>query len=83
MVSQMLNEGLLEPNNSPLSSLVLVVKKKDGSWRFCKDYRALNAITIKDVYPILELLDELNGPIYFFQIRSQIRVSSSVVTPKR
>lgn len=46
-----------------------MVKEKDGSWRFCTDYRALNAITVKDTYPIPavdELLVELNGGNFFF-----------------
>ncbi|GJX46228.1 glycoside hydrolase, catalytic domain-containing protein [Tanacetum coccineum] len=63
--------GVIRPIQSPFTSLVVMVKKKDGTWRMCIDYRRLNAQTIKDKVPlpiIEELIDELQGSRYFSKL---------------
>jgi hypothetical protein len=67
-VKEMLHNGIIQPTSSPFASPVILVMKKDGTRRFCVDYRHLNALTVKNKYPLPildELLGELYGAIYF------------------
>ena len=67
-VQELLQRGLIEPAYGAWSSPVVLVKKKDGTWRFCVDYRRLNSVTQQDAYPlprIDESLDALAGSKYF------------------
>jgi len=67
-VQDLLDRDLIEPAYGAWSSPVVLVKKKDGSWKFCVDYRRLNSITIQDAYPLSridESLDALVGRKYF------------------
>ena len=67
-VNELLEKGLIEPAGGAWSSPVVLVRKKDGSWRFCVDYRRLNAVTQQDAYPLPRIddsLDALSGSKFF------------------
>ena len=70
-LKELLDKEYIQPSASPWGSPVLFVKKKDRSMRMCIDYRSLNAVTIKNKYPlprIDDLLDELQKAKFFSKI---------------
>ncbi|UYV66767.1 K02A2.6-like, partial [Cordylochernes scorpioides] len=70
-IDEMLEEGIIRPSSSPWSFPVILVKKRDGNYRFCADCRKLNEVTVKDVYPIPRIdyvMDTLQGSKYFSAI---------------
>ena len=67
-VEDMLASNLIEPAVGPWASNVVLVKRKDGQFRFCVDYRSVNSCTYKDAYPLPNIgvcLDALNGASWF------------------
>ena len=71
MIAEMLSKGIIEPSTSAWSSPVVLVKKRDGSTRFCIDFRKVNAVTIKDAQSLPRIddtLDSLGDASYFFTL---------------
>ena len=96
-LEKMLAQGIVEPSDSPWSAPICLVKKKDGSCRFCIDFRRLNSVTVKDAYPLPRIddtLDALSESMWFSTLDLasgywQIKLSeaskkkSAFVTPHR
>jgi hypothetical protein len=59
-VQELLDQGDIRPSSSPCGSSIMMVPKKDGTWRMCVDYRALNKITVKNRYPLPRIDDLLD-----------------------
>ncbi|GJS36682.1 putative reverse transcriptase domain-containing protein [Tanacetum coccineum] len=70
-LQELSDKGFIMPSSSPWGAPVLFVKKKDGSFRMCIDYRELNKLTVKNRYPLLkidDLFDQLQGPSVYSKI---------------
>lgn len=70
-VRELLMNGVIQESSSPFSASIVLVKKKDGTWKMCIDYRELNKRTIKNQYPIPlveDLLDELHCAKWFTKL---------------
>ena len=70
-IQELLQKGHIKLISSPCESSIILVQKKDGTWRICIDYQVLNKLTVQNRYPIPQiddLLDELKGARYFSKI---------------
>jgi hypothetical protein len=66
-LAEMLDKGYIRPSTSPYGAPIPFVGKKDGTWRLCVDYRALNKFTVKNTYPLLriyEMLQQFLGALH-------------------
>ncbi|GKE29953.1 reverse transcriptase [Tanacetum coccineum] len=71
MVKELMDSGVIRASQSPFLSPIVMVKKKDGTWRMCIDYRQINKHTVKDKFPIPvieEVNDEWNGSVVFSKL---------------
>ena len=76
LVRDLLKQRIIRPSTNSFSTLVLLVRKKYGSWSLCIYFRTLNHITIKDMFPIPivdEVLDDLHGAHFFSKLDLRFR----------
>lgn len=74
-IQELLNKGIIRPSSSPCGSPIVLVLKKDGTWRMCVDFHALNKLTVKNYYPLLiidDLLNQLKDANYFTKLELRI-----------
>ena len=70
-IQELLNKGIIRPSSSPCGSPIVLVPNKDGTWRMCVDFCALNKSKVKNRYPlprIDDLLDQLKDSMYFTKL---------------
>lgn len=75
----MLEAGIIEPSNSEWSTPIVMIKKSNGTYRFCLDFRKLNGVSKKDAYPLPymnAILDKLRSARYLSTIEAR-RISKS------
>ncbi|KAK3084611.1 hypothetical protein FSP39_016239 [Pinctada imbricata] len=84
-LNKMLESGVIQPSNSEWASVPVLVRKKDGNMRWCIDYRKLNSVTVKDVYPlplIEECMDSLAGNVWFSKLDANLAYWQVHVAPE-
>ena len=70
-LEELLERGFIRPSTSPFGAPILFVPKKDGGWRLCIDYRALNRVTVRNQHPlprIDEMFEQLHGSVVFSKL---------------
>ena len=74
-IKEMLDKGIIRSSTSPCGSPIVLIPKKDGTWRMCVEFRALNKITVKNQYPlprIDDFLDQLKEENFFTNLDLRI-----------